>query len=283
MGKEKVRQRVALGSDKTSAKKKTVSKSPKETEEEKKKREEEEDEEFEKQCEKYCSYVITLAMIASPLYGLVTFVGEYVTRSPMVADVADLSQQKIVITGGCDGMGAELARMMVDSGGSVTLGCRDMDRAEDAVRQIQLGSKDPAAARSAVVARQLDLESFESVREFATQYNDENDRLDVLILNAGTTVGCNMTVDDQEMAFQVNYLGHYLLSDLLLPKIKGSSRNLAERETGRIVSVTCPAAKDGAIVLENIPPIVEDFETCSPSKEYANSKVRTAAEHLLPT
>ena len=66
-------------------------------------------------------------------------------------------------------------------------------------------------------------------------------------------------------------------------RVRPSALFAVERETGRIVSVTCPAAKDGAIVLENIPPIVEDFETCSPSKEYANSKVRTAAEHLLPT
>lgn len=231
-----------------------------ETDEERKKREEDEDEEFEKQCEKYCSYIITLAMIASPLYGLMTFLGEYATRPTMLVDVADLStpvQQAVVITGGCDGMGAELARMMVDSGASVTLGCRDMERAEDAVRRIQLGSKDPAGSLGTVTARQLDLESFESTREFALGYIEANDRLDILVLNAGTTAACNLTADGLEVGWQVNYLGHFLLAELLLPTIR-SSRLSKQAGAGRVVSVSCPAAREGVLDLADVPPLVDD-------------------------
>eukprot|EP01052_Picozoa_sp_SAG31_P001761 SAG31_NODE_59_length_29571_cov_20.443506_21_plen_169_part_00 len=139
-----------------------------ETEEERKRREEVEDEEFEKQCERYCSYVITFVMVASPLYGLISFLSEYALRPVMEVDMVDMSQpvqQAVVITGGCDGMGAELARLMVDSGAEVTLGCRDMDRAEDAVRQIQLNSR----------VRQVSI--FTSVGSFPPSYRTLTERI----------------------------------------------------------------------------------------------------------
>jgi len=83
----------------------------------------------------------------------------------------------------------------------------------------------------------LRLDSLASVRAFARQYVDQVGKLDILVNNAGTRHACNVTEDGIEMAFQVNYLGHFLLTQLLLPTLRQSSPS-------RVVHVTC---RDGYV------------------------------------
>jgi NAD(P)-dependent dehydrogenase (short-subunit alcohol dehydrogenase family) len=68
---------------------------------------------------------------------------------------------------------------------------------------------------------ECDLRSFESVRKFVKLYNKEEKRLDVLICNAGIAWAPNqITQDGFNTVIQVNYLSHFLLTNLLLDKIK---------------------------------------------------------------
>jgi NAD(P)-dependent dehydrogenase (short-subunit alcohol dehydrogenase family) len=70
---------------------------------------------------------------------------------------------------------------------------------------------------------ECDLRSFESVRKFAELYNKEETRLDVLICNAGIAWAPNLiTKDGFNTVIQVNYLSHFLLTNLLLNKLKQS-------------------------------------------------------------
>ena len=70
-----------------------------------------------------------------------------------------------------------------------------------------------------VLVRQLDLDSLKSVRKFAADILKSESRLDVLINNAGCApVKQVMTEDGLEHAMQTNYLGHFLLTNLLLGK-----------------------------------------------------------------
>ena len=78
-------------------------------------------------------------MMISPIWALLSYVGEWATRVPMVVDDVDMTGQRAIITGACDGMGAELAGMMVTAGASVVLACRDSERGAETVRQLQLG------------------------------------------------------------------------------------------------------------------------------------------------
>ena len=82
-----------------------------------------------------------------------------------------------------------------------------------------------------VVFRQLDLASFTSIRKFATEVLEEEKQLDVLINNAGVfMLPLRRTKDGVEMHFGVNYLGHFLLTNLLLERLK-------EAPGARIVNV----------------------------------------------
>jgi NAD(P)-dependent dehydrogenase (short-subunit alcohol dehydrogenase family) len=66
-----------------------------------------------------------------------------------------------------------------------------------------------------------DLRSFESVRQFVQLYNEEEHKLDVLICNAGIVWAPNLiTKDGINTVIQVNYLSHFLLTNLLLNKLK---------------------------------------------------------------
>ena len=244
-------------------------KAKRETSEERKAREEREDEEWEKECENYCARGITLMMMASPLWSLLSFIGEWAARVPMIVDEVDMTGKRAIITGGCDGMGVELASIMVIAGASVVLACRDAERAEEAVRKVQLGLHQSQLEH--VQTMPLDLESLESVRAFAEKYVSTigaSEGLHVLVNNAGTANACNMTEDGHELAFQVNYLGHFLLTDLLLPTLKASAPS-------RIVHVTCEAANDAKIDINNLDGLGDDPSApthCAQVTQYGMSK-----------
>jgi len=78
----------------------------------------------------------------------------------------------------------------------------------------------------------LRLDSLASVRAFARQYAAEVGRLQLLVNGAGTREACTLTEDGIEVAFQVNYLGHFLLTRQLLPLLRESA-------SSRVVHVTC--------------------------------------------
>jgi NAD(P)-dependent dehydrogenase (short-subunit alcohol dehydrogenase family) len=72
----------------------------------------------------------------------------------------------------------------------------------------------------------LDLESLESVRRFAKEVLKDFPKIHVLINNAGLSVPvseCRKTEDGYEINFGVNHLGHFLLTNLLLPRLKESA------------------------------------------------------------
>lgn len=77
-----------------------------------------------------------------------------------------------------------------------------------------------AAPNAKIVVLQLDLASLESIKQCAKTFNDISNRLDVLILNAGIAgVAPGLTKEGYEVHFGTNYLGHALLTQLLLPKM----------------------------------------------------------------
>jgi NAD(P)-dependent dehydrogenase (short-subunit alcohol dehydrogenase family) len=84
---------------------------------------------------------------------------------------------------------------------------------------------------------ECDLSSFDSVRKFANLYNIEEDRIDVLICNAGLVYTSNIySKDGLNYVMQANYLGHFLLTNLLLDKLK-------KCRPSRIINVSSVAHK----------------------------------------
>lgn len=131
----------------------------------------------------------------------------------------------VVITGANVGIGLSAARAIaVDPNWHVVLGCRNPLKARSAGLDIQ-----SRAPRAHVSALPLDLDSLASVRRFVDQLDAERvPPLGGLILNAG---GINMkarapelSLDGFERTFQLNFLGHFVLVQLLLPLLVRTSR-----------------------------------------------------------
>ncbi|GAA6110769.1 retinol-DH_like_SDR_c domain-containing protein isoform X2 [Tachysurus ichikawai] len=147
-----------------------------------------------------------------------------------------LDGRTVLITGANTGIGKETAKDMAKRGARVVMACRDLSRAEKAAEEIRCST-----GNGNLVVRHLDLASLFSVRQFAQDYISTEDRLDILINNAGVMM-CphSLTVDGYETQFAVNHLGHFLLTVLLLDMLKTSAPS-------RVVNVSSIAHKGGKI------------------------------------
>ncbi|XP_047985948.1 retinol dehydrogenase 11 isoform X5 [Leguminivora glycinivorella] len=126
-----------------------------------------------------------------------------------------LEGKTAIVTGGTTGMGLEIAKDFTRRGARVIIACPFEEEGLNAQKIIQekTGVKP--------VFKLLDLGSLESVRSFAGDILKTEDRLDLLINNAGVGVPKNFeTNDGMNFIMQVNYYGHFLLTILLLPLLK---------------------------------------------------------------
>ncbi|XP_039881624.1 retinol dehydrogenase 13-like isoform X4 [Simochromis diagramma] len=147
---------------------------------------------------------------------------------------ARLDGKTVLITGANTGIGKETAVDMARRGARVILACRDMERANKAAEEVKKRS-----GNDSVIVRKLDLASLQSIRQLAKDILASEERLDVLINNAGI-MSCPKwkTEDGFEMQFGVNHLGHFLLTNCLLDLLKKSAPS-------RIVNVSSLAHERG--------------------------------------
>lgn len=152
-----------------------------------------------------------------------------------------LDGKTVLITGANTGIGKETALDMAKRGARVILACRDMTRARIAADDIRQQS-----GNGNVVVKKLDLASLQSVRDLAKDVQENEERLDILINNAGI-MWCPKwkTEDGFEMQFGVNHLGHFLLTNCLLDLLKKSAPS-------RIVIVSSVAHERGHIHFDDI-------------------------------
>lgn len=131
----------------------------------------------------------------------------------------DLRSKIALITGANTGIGFETARSLAFHGCNVILACRDLEKANEAVKRIQ---QEKETANCSVL--KLDLTSLDSVREAANEFKQKFQALHILILNAGVLGSpYQLTKDDYEMTFQVNHLAQFYLTMLLEHVIHNSS------------------------------------------------------------
>ncbi|XP_066577523.1 retinol dehydrogenase 13 [Amia ocellicauda] len=154
---------------------------------------------------------------------------------------ARLDGKTVLITGANGGIGKETARDLARRGARVVMACRDLAKAEEVAVELRR-----ATHNGNIVVRHLDLASLYSVRQFAQDFNHSEERLDVLVNNAGVMMCPKWTTEDGfEMQLAVNHLSHFLLTNLLLDKLQSSAPS-------RVVNVSSLTHKGGKIHFEDI-------------------------------
>ncbi|XP_006901939.1 PREDICTED: retinol dehydrogenase 13 [Elephantulus edwardii] len=184
-------------------------------------------------------YLVPLSVLGTVAGGAVLlrdYVGGGVCPSK-----ATIPGKTVIVTGANTGIGKQTALELARRGGNIILACRDMDKCEAAAKEIR-----GETLNHRVTARHLDLSSLRSIREFAKRIIEEEERVDVLVNNAAVMRCPHWTTEDSfEMQFGVNHLGHFLLTNLLLEKLKASAPS-------RIINLSSLAHIAGHIDFEDL-------------------------------
>ncbi|MGB7875973.1 MAG: SDR family oxidoreductase [Anaerolineales bacterium] len=129
----------------------------------------------------------------------------------------DLSGRVYIVTGANSGSGFATSKQLAEQGAQVVGACRRVDAGKEAFADL-------GDIRGSFEIMELDLASLASVRRFAEVFLTKYDRLDGLVNNAGVMFPPKgKTVDGFETQFGINYLGHFLLTELLLDTLKASA------------------------------------------------------------
>ncbi len=140
------------------------------------------------------------------------------------SSIPDMTGKTVIVTGANSGIGRAAATALADHGARVVLAVRNTDKGDAAASQM------PGTTE----VRRLDLASLASVKEFGAGWDGP---IDILINNAGIMIPpLSRTADGFEMQFGTNHLGHFALTNLLLPHI-----------TGRVVTVSSTGHRMGKI------------------------------------
>ena len=132
-----------------------------------------------------------------------------------------------LVSGGTRGIGREVARQLAEKGCTVVIGSRDLERGEQAARELGNG----------VVVRRLDVTDEETIERSVASIADELGRLDVLVNNAGITGGgwdtnaSDADLDEVRETLETNLYGAWRLTEAVLPLMRRNGY-------GRIVNIS---------------------------------------------
>jgi NAD(P)-dependent dehydrogenase (short-subunit alcohol dehydrogenase family) len=191
------------------------------------------------------------------------------TTSEVVAG-HDLGGKTIVITGASSGIGYETARALLSAHAEVIIAARDQAKGEQAVQALQT-----AYPGSQVHFLPLDLGLLASVRQTVEHFFAHWNKLDVLINNAAimaTPLG--YTPDGFEQQFATNFLGHFLLAQLLLPALRNAA-------PARVVSLTSGTHRLSDIHFDDIQYQHRPYDNLNPLTTVYKSGTLTPKEHLF--
>jgi NAD(P)-dependent dehydrogenase (short-subunit alcohol dehydrogenase family) len=155
--------------------------------------------------------------------------------------MADMHGKTVLITGADGDIGRHTVQGIALKGAHIIMACLDAKQAEPVRDEIvrETGNTD-------IEIMQLDLASQADIRRFVEEFNTKHSNLDVLINNAGVfSLKRFETEDGLEKTIGVNYFGHYLLTNLLLPVIKKAG-------TARIINVSSNSYKQAKFDPDNL-------------------------------
>jgi NAD(P)-dependent dehydrogenase (short-subunit alcohol dehydrogenase family) len=180
----------------------------------------------------------------------------------MAFSIDDLSNQSgklAVITGATGGIGYETALALAGAGATVVLTGRNDRKGAEALANIRA-----VHPRADLSYETVDLSKLASIRDFADRFVARGRALDILINNAGVMAPPDrqVTEDGFELQFGTNYLGHFALTQRLLPALRRA-------KSPRVVSLGSVAARDGKIDFANL----QAERSYAPMTNYSQTKL----------
>jgi retinol dehydrogenase 12 len=171
-----------------------------------------------------------------------------------------MSDRVSIVTGGNSGIGLQTCVGLATRGDTVYLCARSAAKGEAAVAEVK-----QASGNERVHLLSLDLASLASVRKAASTFLEANDRLDLLVNNAGLVLtDREQTEDGFEATFGINHLGHFLFTHLLLDALKAAAPS-------RVVSLSS-AGHTGSMGL-NFDDLMVERRTYNGVMVYCDSKL----------
>ncbi|MDE0003136.1 MAG: SDR family NAD(P)-dependent oxidoreductase [Rhodospirillaceae bacterium] len=153
----------------------------------------------------------------------------------------DLAGKTVVFTGGTDGMGRAAVERLASMGADICLLGRNMAKAQRVVSDLR-----EAGRKAQFPIVECDLGSLDSVRKAASDILGQCVRIDLLINCAGANVADRkLSPEGYEMNFAVNYLGPFLLTELLLERVRATP-------SARIVNLTSGTQKMGRLDFDDL-------------------------------
>ncbi|XP_058569695.1 dehydrogenase/reductase SDR family member on chromosome X isoform X1 [Neofelis nebulosa] len=167
-----------------------------------------------------------------------------------------------IVTGGTDGIGYATARQLARLGMHVIIAGNNDSKAQDVVRRLK-----EETSNDKVEFLYCDLASLTSIRQFVQKFKKKKIPLHVLVNNAAVMmVPQRKTRDGFEEHFGLNYLGHFVLTNLLLDSLKEAGR---PGRTARVVTVSSATHYVGELRLRDL----HGSRCYSPHGAYAQSKL----------
>ncbi|KAJ7269678.1 NAD-P-binding protein [Mycena rebaudengoi] len=133
-------------------------------------------------------------------------------------DIPDLSGKVILVTGGNTGIGYETVKQLLNKNAKVYLAARSEEKAMNAIKRLEQETK-----KSAIFLH-LDLADLPSVRKTAETFIQQEKKLDILFNNGGVMISPPemLTAQNYDLQFGTNVIGHFFLTELLLPALTAS-------------------------------------------------------------
>ncbi|CAD0087966.1 unnamed protein product [Aureobasidium vineae] len=179
-------------------------------------------------------------------------------------ELEDKLQEKVIlITGTSAGLGLETARALHATGAKLYLTFRNKAKVEAIVKELMASY--PQGQHPTLIG--MELSSLDSVRQAAKQFLDQQQRLDILVTNAGIMgVPEGRTADGFEMQLGTNHFGHFLLFQLLKPVLLTSG---TAGSPSRVITLSSAAHKASGIFFDDLDLAKQGYR---PLLAYAQSK-----------
>ena len=180
---------------------------------------------------------------------------------------AELTGRTVVVTGANSGIGLETSRVLLERGARVVMLARDQTRNEAAAAQLRSAQRNPAGS---LVTMTLDLSSLASIDHLVTAYRASGLPIHILVLNAGVAfTSHSLTADGIEIQFGTNYIGHFYLTQQLMPVLLSTAASSPVR-----VVITSSDAHAG-------PPIDYSKLPAAPAASYGSFRAYQQSKYAL--